>query len=186
MATPVPVILLSQQTMSEVLADIPAQPQTIIPLSGKELLRQAEEERARQEKEHADKFKEERARKAKEAVLTPTELATSAYQTPLSSEGARSSKSPTLPPETVVALKSTKLSASWRFVLLGLAGLVILALASGIAWLTVHHASPIGSITEFPIPTANSLPGEITAGPDGNLWFTEDDGGKIGLITSGK
>jgi len=33
--------------------------------------------------------------------------------------------------------------------------------------------SPAGIITEFPIPTANSSPGGITAGPDGNLWFTE-------------
>ena len=29
------------------------------------------------------------------------------------------------------------------------------------------------SITEFPVPTANSEPYGITAGPDGNLWFTE-------------
>ena len=28
-------------------------------------------------------------------------------------------------------------------------------------------------ITEFAIPTANSGPVNITAGPDGNLWFTE-------------
>ena len=27
---------------------------------------------------------------------------------------------------------------------------------------------------------------EITAGPGGNLWFTEDDGNKIGRIASGK
>ena len=30
------------------------------------------------------------------------------------------------------------------------------------------------AITEFAIPTANSHPEEITAGPDGNLWFTEE------------
>ena len=29
------------------------------------------------------------------------------------------------------------------------------------------------SITEFPIPTANSYPDAIAAGPDGNVWFTE-------------
>ena len=29
------------------------------------------------------------------------------------------------------------------------------------------------AITEFTVPTANSDPGGITAGPDGNLWFTE-------------
>ena len=38
------------------------------------------------------------------------------------------------------------------------------------------------AITEFPIPTPNSGPGEITAGPDGNLWFTEGGAGKIGMI----
>lgn len=30
-----------------------------------------------------------------------------------------------------------------------------------------------GKIREFAVPTANSEPGDITAGPDGNLWFTE-------------
>ena len=30
-----------------------------------------------------------------------------------------------------------------------------------------------GVITEFPMPTADSYPDGITAGPDGNLWFTE-------------
>src|SRR5438477_348283 len=34
--------------------------------------------------------------------------------------------------------------------------------------------------TEYPIPTANSQPWGITAGPDGNIWFTEQYGNKIG------
>jgi streptogramin lyase len=38
-------------------------------------------------------------------------------------------------------------------------------------------------ITEFPIPTANSNPTEIALGPDGNLWFTEYDGNKVGRVT---
>jgi streptogramin lyase len=29
------------------------------------------------------------------------------------------------------------------------------------------------TFTEFPVATAGSLPGSITAGPDGALWFTE-------------
>ena len=29
-------------------------------------------------------------------------------------------------------------------------------------------------MAEFPIPTAKTRPGSIVAGPDGNLWFTED------------
>ncbi len=34
--------------------------------------------------------------------------------------------------------------------------------------------------TEYPIPTADSGPASIVAGPDGNLWFTESRVGKIG------
>ncbi len=38
------------------------------------------------------------------------------------------------------------------------------------------------TINEFPTPTVNSDPGEIAAGPDGNLWFTEADANQIGEI----
>ena len=37
------------------------------------------------------------------------------------------------------------------------------------------------SITEFPTP-ATSQPSGITAGPDGNVWFTETGAGAIGLV----
>jgi len=39
------------------------------------------------------------------------------------------------------------------------------------------------TITEYPVPTVNSFPGGITAGPDGALWFTESETNKIGRIT---
>lgn len=45
---------------------------------------------------------------------------------------------------------------------------------------------PPGVITEFPLVTPASHPKEITASPDGNLWFTESDGNQIGRITSGR
>jgi len=38
-------------------------------------------------------------------------------------------------------------------------------------------------IIEFEIPTANSGPWGIALGADGNLWFTERDGNRIGRIT---
>ena len=38
-------------------------------------------------------------------------------------------------------------------------------------------------ITEFALPTQGGIPYQITAGPDGNLWFTEELGNKIGRIT---
>ena len=38
-------------------------------------------------------------------------------------------------------------------------------------------------MTEYSIPTANSVPEGITWGPDGNLWFTEE-AGKIARITT--
>jgi virginiamycin B lyase len=40
------------------------------------------------------------------------------------------------------------------------------------------------TFTEFAIPTAASSPLDIVAGPDGNLWFTESAGNKIGRITT--
>ena len=40
-----------------------------------------------------------------------------------------------------------------------------------------------GDVTEFPIKTANSMPFGITAGPDGNVWFTESAGNNVGRIT---
>ena len=84
-----------------------------------------------------------------------------------------------------------------RFVLLGMAGLLIVTLASGCTGFTAQHApsagsitpSPIqhapsaGNITEFPLPTSNSHPYEIAAGPDGKLWFTDTGSTAIGRIS---
>jgi streptogramin lyase len=44
--------------------------------------------------------------------------------------------------------------------------------------------TPLG-VTEFALPNATSYPRDITAGPDGNLWFTEQGGLRIGRITTG-
>jgi streptogramin lyase len=56
----------------------------------------------------------------------------------------------------------------------------------------VGRMTPAGSFTQFPVPTkyafrrfAYSVNGHstITSGPDGNLWFTEPYGNRIGKIT---
>src|SRR5947207_605450 len=39
-------------------------------------------------------------------------------------------------------------------------------------------------VREFPIPTVGGWPEGITAGPDGNLWFTEYSADNIGRITT--
>ncbi|HTX34984.1 MAG TPA: DUF4214 domain-containing protein [Bryobacteraceae bacterium] len=44
---------------------------------------------------------------------------------------------------------------------------------------------PVGTLTEYVIPTSASVPVGITAGPDGALWFTENAANKIGRITTG-
>ncbi len=44
-------------------------------------------------------------------------------------------------------------------------------------------ALPEGTISQFAIPTAESAPGGIVPGPEGNLWFTEYRGEKIGRVT---
>lgn len=41
----------------------------------------------------------------------------------------------------------------------------------------------LGEITEYAIPTANAQPAGIVTGPDGNIWFSEYQGNKIGRIT---
>ena len=40
-----------------------------------------------------------------------------------------------------------------------------------------------GAIIEFPIPTSNSNPSGLAVGPDGNLWFTEQNRAKIGILS---
>jgi uncharacterized protein (TIGR03437 family) len=60
---------------------------------------------------------------------------------------------------------------------------IALVLAAGIlsgAW--VLRAQP--ARTEYPVPTSASSPAGITAGPDGNLWFTESDSNRIATITT--
>src|SRR5260221_9494764 len=59
-------------------------------------------------------------------------------------------------------------SAQLFLVLTAIAGLTGVATA----------ASP--TISEFAIPTANSGLAGITAGPDGNVWFTEVNSNQIG------
>lgn len=61
----------------------------------------------------------------------------------------------------------------------------ILAMAALIAPLVFSGVARAGTgqITEFSIPTERSSPHSITAGPEGDLWFTETGGGKIGRIT---
>ena len=49
----------------------------------------------------------------------------------------------------------------------------------------IARIPPASLVTpKFAVPTPNSQPEEITAGPDGNLWFTEFSGNQIGRITT--
>ena len=60
----------------------------------------------------------------------------------------------------------------------GCAGFLLVSL------LAVLPATAPAAITEYVIPTANSQPAGITVGTDGALWFTEENGHKIGRITT--
>jgi len=48
----------------------------------------------------------------------------------------------------------------------------------------VAKMTTAGAFTEYPIPTANSNPTGIAAGPDGNLWFTEYNANKVAKVTT--
>jgi hypothetical protein len=70
--------------------------------------------------------------------------------------------------------------------LLTVAFLIIISAAITIPLLKFSiraHAEDIITISEFAIPTSDGHPQSITTGPDGNLWFTENTGQKIGRIT---
>ena len=57
--------------------------------------------------------------------------------------------------------------------------LCILLIATG----TTTALAKVGHFTEYGIPTSGSGPIGITAGPDGNIWFTESRTNKIGKVT---
>ena len=57
-------------------------------------------------------------------------------------------------------------------------------ISNGLAWINATGAiariTPAGVVTEFPQASNAPVPNLITAGPDGNLWFTEVSNGQIG------
>jgi hypothetical protein len=53
----------------------------------------------------------------------------------------------------------------------------------------IGRITPAGQITQFDLPSKYAQPGQIAAGPDGNLWFPDNSGGtcvpnKIARITT--
>src|SRR5271169_830436 len=56
-------------------------------------------------------------------------------------------------------------------------------LLAAVALVCAGTAASAQTITPYSIPTAQSAPGGLAAGPDGNLWFTEANGNRIGRIT---
>jgi streptogramin lyase len=63
-----------------------------------------------------------------------------------------------------------------RFLRMALVALALPALAA-------VRVAGAQTITEYRVPTPNCVPLDITAGPDGNLWFTEYAARTIGRIT---
>jgi len=62
---------------------------------------------------------------------------------------------------------------------------ILAAAALAASAVVINHAPAraAATLTEVAVPTSNSVPEGITLGSDGNLWFTEFQGGKIGRIT---
>jgi streptogramin lyase len=61
---------------------------------------------------------------------------------------------------------------------------VLVLAAASLAWPAVAVAQ-VTTIFEFTVPTLASAPTGITTGPDGNLWFTENNTDKIGVMSPG-
>ena len=47
-----------------------------------------------------------------------------------------------------------------------------------------YAAMPLGQIQTYTVPTSSAFPFGIVAGPDGNLWFTEEGAAEIGVIST--
>jgi virginiamycin B lyase len=47
----------------------------------------------------------------------------------------------------------------------------------------LEDRSTPAAVTEFPLATATPAPQGITAGPDGNLWYTDPGANKVGRLT---
>src|SRR3954467_6572517 len=62
---------------------------------------------------------------------------------------------------------------------------VVAGLAAAVALAVAAPAASAVTIQEVKVPTAASQPEDITQGPDGNLWFTEAVGNKIGRVIPG-
>jgi streptogramin lyase len=74
--------------------------------------------------------------------------------------------------------------SAWRFGWLGIMALLLASCAntsSSLTTVTTPSTIP-GTISEFTVPTAGGSPEAITAGPDGNIWFSEENRSKIGFI----
>src|SRR5438309_313530 len=61
------------------------------------------------------------------------------------------------------------------------AGLVIMAM--GLIFSSGNVVAAVGDATEYPTPTGGT-PRGIAAGPDGNLWFTEENLNKVASVTT--
>jgi len=61
-------------------------------------------------------------------------------------------------------------------------GLTLLSCAVGTD--SIGRISTSGVVTEYPLKTLGAGPFAITKGPDGALWFTENQAGQIGRITT--
>ena len=63
------------------------------------------------------------------------------------------------------------------------AAIVAGIVGAALVWGELASADAPLTPTKYTIPSGGSVPTGITAGSDGNLWFTESADGKIGRIT---
>jgi streptogramin lyase len=59
---------------------------------------------------------------------------------------------------------------------------VVPSSGSGAGFFAIGRITLAGASTTFRLPAASGSPGDLTVGPDGNLWFPEDNPGRIEKI----
>lgn len=56
--------------------------------------------------------------------------------------------------------------------------------SSGTSESIIDRLTPAGELTEFTLPADSGYPAKLAVGPDGNVWFTEPLGDRVGRIGS--
>jgi virginiamycin B lyase len=79
---------------------------------------------------------------------------------------------------------SPRRSVFRRYLFVGLAVVIVVALAATLAWRTRGPSKAM--FVEYPMTVASDIPAALAIGPDGAVWFSIDFSNAVGVLRDGK